>query len=741
MSELPNKYLAFDSETHLIGGNERAVCQCGEVHGQAPPVVCWQFATSEGRSEVVDKYEGLARVWDGLQDEELHFVGHETAYDVLVAVENAPLIDVEPEDMLERWIAAYDAGRVHDTAIRQKLLDLARGRYRWHRHPNGSATRINYDLGTTSRRNGGPDIDKGDEWRTKYATLDGVPLNRWPADALGYAEKDAIATIWAFENQADWRVNTNIEQLWSGYTALSHGLPHPFGDEIDQTCHALWLKDMSNHGIMTDAAAIEKFRGRAQLEFERLSAECIANGLVRREYWRNLQQLRELGHELRGNALWKDLKYWLDQEDPAAWDYWQQLEERGLVRFKLVRNEADAKARMLDVCVANNLEIPRTKGWDECFDKYGRAPEFHEYVGIDAESCRLSEDEALIDLAAYTHQLKILTADVPQLLLGVEHPIHSHFEPLLETGRISSAGPNITNRARGEKDRAGDRECFIPRPHDAQGRELVMLDADYPQLELFAHAQFCKWALGYSTLGDALLKGLDPHTDLGATIANISYAEAEILAEAKNLPERDAAKGYNFGRPGGLGTRKMVKYAAKSYKVVRTKEQWDDIFAQGDRKWREMRDFFAYVESLGDGEVFNLPQAWSGRLRAKCNYTQACNSTYQGLGADVAKRAGWYLFKACRVRGVDPDLYGCRIINFIHDQFLLECLRKMAARAAKRVEYWMTRAAVEVLPDYGWKMGEKLECIAVERWSKMSKKVTDAHGNLAVWRDERLVTP
>ena len=70
----------------------------------------------------------------------------------------------------------------------------------------------------------------------------------------------------------------------------------------------------------------------------------------------------------------------------------------------------------------------------------------------------------------------------------------------------------------------------------------------------------------------------------------------------------------------------------------------------------------------------NLAQPWSGRLRAGCTYCSACNSVYQGLLSDVL-RAGWYLFKACYLRGSMPGadaLYGCRPVNEIHDQFLVE---------------------------------------------------------------------
>ena len=89
---------------------------------------------------------------------------------------------------------------------------------------------------------------------------------------------------------------------------------------------------------------------------------------------------------------------------------------------------------------------------------------------------------------------------------------------------------------------------------------------------------------------------------------------------------------------------------------------------------------------------------------------------------------------------MDPELYGCRIVNFIHDQFLIEAEEARAAAAAKRVEYWCGRAAIEVLPDYGWKMAEKSDAILCRRWSKFAERVTDANGELTAWEDIRLLS-
>lgn len=688
------------------------------------------WARSGGSMGLALPAEALDILAEAIDDDQCRIVGHETAFDVFVSVVNSE----NPSAWIKAWCDKYDKGLVHDTAIRQKLIDLAWGRYRWHRHSNGHATRVNYDLATTSQRNGGPRLNKQDVWRTQYALLDGVPLSDWPAEAREYSQLDPIATIWSYENQADWRENTSIPQIWAGYqTYPIDSEPDPLANEYDQTWDALWLKAMSGHGIRTDYAAIKQYEARARAAYGDLCVETHSYGLTRREYWRDLPKLREQQHYLKGNAPWREIKAAMDQDDPSAWSEWQELTAAGLVKMRYKCNTKATQSLMLEVCELKGLAVPRTDGLEKA--QRTRDPEWHEFVAIDSDACRVSEDERLVSYADLVHQRKIIGADVPQLMLGIERPIHTHFETLLETGRISSSAPNLTNRARGVDAHPGDRECFVPR------EGFVFIDYDFAQLEMYCIAQVCRWVLGYSTLGDALLQGLDPHIDFAAAQLGLTYEEAEAWPVKQLKPYRQAAKGYNFGRWGGLGTTTFVSYAAKAYGVVKTKEQWDEIFAIGDAKWREAKHYFNFINSLDDGTGrYNIAQCSSNRLRADCSYCSASNSEYQGLGADVAKRAGRYLFRACYVKGVDPLLYVARPALFIHDQFMVEILEARAAAAAPRVEYWCGKAAREVLPDYGHKMAEKSTAILARRYSKQAEKATNDNGDLIAWEDERLFT-
>lgn len=424
---------------------------------------------------------------------------------------------------------------------------------------------------------------------------------------------------------------------------------------------------------------------------------------------------------------------------------------------------------------------------------------------------------ALSDYAEVSHLGKILSADVPVLRDGTTAPIHTRFEELLETGRTGSSGPNVQNRARGSKCDAckgkkpavkncqrcrgtgaelGDRECYIPRaemwdcsvasalemPRQAM-KCAVLIDSDYSLGELHTLAQACLWLIGESRLAEVLKAGRDPHTAIACEIlGGIEYAEGAARKKRKDGEfdnARNAGKAVNFGKPGGLGVETMRAYAVRSYGVDLPARcacegrcscvTWERILKLWESLWTEMPRYFAWVDAqkgkrgrpvvdkVGHRKIeqlYNIVQPWSMRLRAGATYCSACNSIYQGLLADVLKRAGWYIFKACYLSvgtlirfglslGERPmsevelresgALYGCRPVNEIHDQFLIEAPESRGDAAAKATGLLMNRAGAEILKD----VPVRCEPILARRWSKRAEELRDSEGGLVPWEDPR----
>src|SRR5690606_25983100 len=98
-----------------------------------------------------------------------------------------------------------------------------------------------------------------------------------------------------------------------------------------------------------------------------------------------------------------------------------------------------------------------------------------------------------------------------------------------------------------------------------------------------------------------------------------------------------------------------------------------------------------------------------------------------GLGADVAKCAGWYITKACHDE--ESPLFGSHIVNFEHDCFIVEVPEDTASNAAKDLSRIMVEAPAKFVPDVPLKAPP---CLAY-RWDKRAQPVFDNDGNLIPW--------
>ncbi|HXB28088.1 MAG TPA: DNA polymerase [Gemmatimonadaceae bacterium] len=273
----------------------------------------------------------------------------------------------------------------------------------------------------------------------------------------------------------------------------------------------------------------------------------------------------------------------------------------------------------------------------------------------------------------------------------------------------------------------GIRECFIPRP----GK--VFAQADFSGLELHTLAQCCVTLFGQSHLAEVLNAGFDAHTAFAASILGISYEEAVARNEAGDEAvdnARQTAKVANFGFPGGLGAEKLCLFARKTYGVHLTEERARELKAQWLERWPELKLFFQHVGDLVDedtGEA-TVHQVFSNRMRGGCHYTAACNTYFQGLGADAAKRATYIVSRACYAESANV-LYGSRICNMIHDELILEVDDDFRAHdKAIELGRLMVAGANEFLPD----VPARVKPLLARCWSKKSKPVFK-DGRLVPW--------
>ena len=113
-------------------------------------------------------------------------------------------------------------------------------------------------------------------------------------------------------------------------------------------------------------------------------------------------------------------------------------------------------------------------------------------------------------------------------------------------------------------------------------------------------------------------------------------------------------------------------------------------------------------------------------MRAGATFCSAANTGFQGRGANLEMEAGWHVVKATLTPG--NALFGCRVVFFVHDEFILECPIGRHTAAADELVKIMEEIGRKHLPDV--RIGAKATCMMF--WSKkaFSKRV---NGELTIW--------
>ncbi len=91
----------------------------------------------------------------------------------------------------------------------------------------------------------------------------------------------------------------------------------------------------------------------------------------------------------------------------------------------------------------------------------------------------------------------------------------------------------------------------------------------------------------------------------------------------------------------------------------------------------------AVVELARQQSVFTL----SGRLRANAGFAACRNTSFQGAAADGAIESLWRIWRK-----------GYRIVNFVHDQIVVEVPKVKAADAKKEIEHLMIEGMNSIIP-------------------------------------------
>ncbi len=576
--------------------------------------------------------------------------------------------------LVDQVFAKYDKCLVTDTKIRQQLLDIAAGCFRGRLGDDNKWIKYGYSLDDLHSRACGIRLKK-DGWRLLYSYFIDYSLEQWEARAVEVQEMAKRGELAGVIPEKD------IAAVVAD-TDPSGVVKYPLEDaratmavyKWQEPHAAQWLQDQYRQTQYAWALHLSSTHGL------RTTAKGVAQfeALTRNEY-----------------------------EEVKA-----ELLQTGLVRPDGSRNMKLAMQAMVDACDRLGLPLRLTDGGKPSLDK---------------DACDAVEDDIIQSYSSYQTLSKVLANDIIMLRSGCQFPIHPHYD-LADTGRSTCTGPNIQALRR----KKGIREAFVPRA----GK--VFAQADYEGLELHTLAQACTSLVGFSKLGEALMAGRDPHSEVAARILDRPYELVLKQVKDKTSPEydaRQAGKVCNFGFPVGLGPDSLVTYARKTYGVNITRDMAVFLKSVWLEQWPEMREYFTYVNSLMTeqterGAVGMVEQLFVKRFRGASRYTGACSAFSQGLGGDCAKNAMYVVARAMYTDRSSP-LFGARAVAFVHDEIIAEVPDDdKAPEAAQELGRLMLQGANVFLPD----CPARIEPLLMDCWSKAAKPLYDANGRLRVWR-------
>lgn len=390
---------------------------------QAPPIVCLteQYVLDGEKSTAVIHHwtESRELVGDHLLSPNTLIVGHNVAYDLRVVCAQWP-------EFIPLVFAAYDQDRVTDTMLRQKLLDIAAGKYRGYLDPHTKVWRVvKYELGDVCSRHSQLELQK-DAWRLSYGWFRDTPLEQWVERAVEVQRFSVPILAAERERLAQEPKNKALKKRVKGLEEMiasdpSRCVTYPVDDAratcdiyVSQEKHKQFLEDQfrlarrqwalglaSCWGLRTDEAGVRALEAETRVEYE-------------------------------------EIKLF--------------LQDHGIVKPDGVRNMKLAMRVMVEACQAAGMKIKHTDAWDprpkDTPVREGEKPakghtEF-DMVSLSADSCLAVDDERLHEYARFGKLGKMLSNDIKAVLQGMYHPIHTRFDTA-ETGRTTSSGPNCQN--------------------------------------------------------------------------------------------------------------------------------------------------------------------------------------------------------------------------------------------------------------------------------------------------------
>ena len=741
-AEIKDRLVGLDIETHRMSPSAvlpRAVCVTSafRVEGLVEP-----------STALVSNGDGVAFVetFEGALDEAIagrvRLVGHN------IGGFDLPDIFVNFPHLISKIFLALEAGRIGDTLVREKLLNLAdHGQIDDLRLPDGSSRKISYTLeALVSKylgfdRAGVKDKDAEDRWQLNFGSLEGISSAKYPEDAASYARTDALDALLVFEAQERLAATK-----FKGAIGHDGGSFDVFRTESLHVGAMFCLALMTATGFRVDQEQVARMKERvlAELTPERsrilIDAGILTAALPARPY--------------KNGAVHADGTPKMVPPEP------EHISKKRLIE------------RIEQVCRAHD-RIPKRTDPTQKFPQ-GQVSADGEAIGS------LSHLDPV--LAEYEHRnslTKLVTNEIPRLETYkaekapeesriVVQTIHPNYDFLKRTGRTSSfaskhyPSTNIQQIARGfeleDGTRIEPRRCYLPR---IEG--WLVCSCDYGTLELVTFAQKCFTTFGHSVLRETINSGKDAHAYLASVLAyeldnDFYQASRSIIGpkldrdrtydffhslkkgsdEEKKFYKkwRSLSKPVGLALPGGLGAETLIYVAKHIYGVTiesvehakRLKVIWGECYPEGPEWLRHVPEKCKddVNSTLEDEKLAYFTPL--GMYRAGCDYCAACNgAALQAPAGEGAKIAIFEVTRACFDPVMGSCLLGCLPGAFVHDELLVFMPDDRHAHDRSfEISNLMVSAMKVICPD----VKVTAEPALARRWDKNMEPV---------FKDERLV--
>lgn len=600
----------------------------------APPVVCTAFYYPERqRPELYATGDQWARILELFESPSRLIVLHNGAFDVCCYLEWAPSAI---RDRLRRAIfAAYDADRVLDTMLAQRLVEIETGDKRGKLALDQLCSRY------------GLHVDKelaeadGREVRLSYGRYLGRPLSEYTDLARQYALGDPLVT---------WRLFQRI--LLRGLVSRRALAKMARTD--------LALKLTATFGLKTDPERVAKLEAQARERIATLQAIMLESGFMRWERGkeqpvRNMAAIKCAAAAAYGIPVNAKGAYAGDPDELDALQAQGVLTDggkSGVVNMSTARLVLEESGDPLLASLAEYGEWGAV--WNKDLKLFRQAVEipFHTRFGFAATTRTTSGGPNIQNFRKKEGIRECIVARLGALV--------STDYTGLENGTLAQVIAWTLGR-KGMADKISGRGTPDGKPWDFHSEVgAYMLGISYPDML-------------------ARLKAGDKEAKKNRSAAKpLNFGLPGFMQKASTV-QSYARIGYGVNLP-----------VERWQELI---ELWYNT--QHD----QVAYLLEYVESLAcnpgqRGSLYHVPIPGTDIIRRGATRTAAANTGFQGLGAQVAGE-GLYLVCRAQLLGEVPG----RVCAFIHDELISDCKLDDVEAVREGQERLMLLAAERIMPD------------------------------------------